>query len=452
MNRFEVQKAAVEAAIAENIKDYKAIYKTAMDENRDPDDTERLEIEKHIANIETLQDERQSAQANIDQLKRVDDLGKSLHTQNGGPDKGLPIEDLSSLRMGDNPADRAIRYANKSLGEEFVTSHGYKSAMEQYKANGGRFREGFAIPSVSLDMKGTLLEAPGGGGGVVAATVPQVVPGVVDKLFQRLTVSDLMLSGQATTNSLRYVVEGTATSGAAGVAEAGTKPESSVGLTTVDEPIKKIATMLPVSEEMLEDAPAIQSYINGRLALFVKIEEERQLIRGASGGNEVQGLLTSRSVPVYAGGTVAGNRAEQIFKAMNGMRGSAFVEPDWVIMNPADWENIRLTKDSAGQYLGGGPLMGQYGNGGQVGASNQLSADSLPLWNKPVYVTAAIGAGTAVVGSQSSAQVWRRGGLSVDASNSHSNFFQLNLVAIRAEERVGLAVYRPAGFVEVRLS
>jgi HK97 family phage major capsid protein len=76
---------------------------------------------------------------------------------------------------------------------------------------------------------------------------------------------------------------------------AGTKPESTLGLTTTDEPIKKIATMLPVSEEMLEDAPAIQSYINGRLGLFVRLEEERQLIRGTSGGNEVQGLLTSRS-------------------------------------------------------------------------------------------------------------------------------------------------------------
>jgi hypothetical protein len=42
--------------------------------------------------------------------------------------------------------------------------------------------------------------------------------------------------------------------------------------------------------------------------------------------------------------------------------------------------------------------------------------------------------------------------LSVEASNSHSTYFQLNLVAIRAEERLGLAVYRPTGFVEVRLS
>jgi HK97 family phage major capsid protein len=250
-------------------------------------------------------------------------------------------------------------------------------------------------------------------------------------------------------------VEGTATSGAAGVAEGGTKPESTLGLTTTDEPIKKIATLLPVSEEMLEDAPAIQSYINGRLSLFIRLEEERQLIRGTSGGNEVQGLLTSRNVPVYAGGTAVGNKAVQLFKAMNGMRGSAFLEAEWICLHPGDWEDIRLLTDTAGQFFGGGPFLGAYNGGGpMVGNSDQVQGPADRIWNTPVYVTPATGAakGTAIVGTRAAAQVWRRGGLSVDASNSHSTYFQLNLVAIRAEERVGLAVYRPTGFVEVRLA
>jgi HK97 family phage major capsid protein len=441
MNRYEKQKAAVEKSIAEQIEKYKAIYKKADDEDRDPTDDERLEIESHLKAIETLKKERSEAEENIKTLQRVDDLGREL-----GPS-------IPSIEVRSEPQDRVFNVAQKTLGDAFIESKGYKDAISEYRSNGGRFREGFAIPSVSLEAKGTLLEGAGGGGGALAATVPQVVPGVVDKLFQKLTFADLILSGQASTNSIRYVTEGTATSGAAGVAEGGTKPESSLGLTTTDEPIKKIATLLPVSEEMLEDAPAIQSYINGRLSLFVKIEEERQLLRGTSGGNEVQGLLTSRNVPIYAGGTAAGNKAVQLFKAANGLRGSAFLEPEWFVVNPSDWESIRLLTDTAGQFFGGGPFMGPYGNGPDVGAaSGQVSGPQDYLWGKPVYVTGVLGAGTAIVGTSASAQVWRRGGLSVDASNSHSNYFQLNLVAIRAEERVGLAVYRPNGFVEVRLS
>jgi HK97 family phage major capsid protein len=442
MNRFEQKIKAAEQVMLEHVEGYKAIYAKADEEKRDPTTDERLEIEGHLKAIEVAKEEKSEAEANLKTFQDVDSVSRKL---------GPAVSPLDGMSVGSEPTDRAFQRIQKSIGEQFTDSQQYKSAVDAYRQT-GRVGQGFSTGAVALDAKGTLLEGAGGGGGALAATVPQVVPGVVDKLFQRLTFADLILSGQASTNSLRYVVEGTATSGAAGVAEGGTKPESTLGLTTTDEPIKKIATMLPISEEMLEDAPAVQSYINGRLALFVKIEEERQLIRGTSGGNEVQGLLTSRSVPIYAGGTAAGNKAVQLFKAMNGQRGSAFVEPDWVVMNPSDWESIRLLTDTAGQFFGGGPFQGPYGNGTNVTATGQLTGATDMLWNKSVYVTGAIGAGTAIVGSRESAQVWRRGGISVEATNSHSNYFQLNLIAIRAEERLGLAVYRPTGFVEVRLS
>jgi HK97 family phage major capsid protein len=439
MNRYERQIKGIEEAQFKHAKAIEELYDLERKEDRALTDDERLQVEEHVKAIETLKIDKRDADANLKTLQEAEDLGRKL-----GP--AVP-----SMSVQSEPHDRIQEYIGKSIGEQFVDSAAYKSAVGAYRES-GRLPSGFTTGAVAMDAKGTLLEGAGGGGGALAATVPQVVPGVVDKLFQRLTFADLILSGQASTNSLRYVVEGTATSGAAGVAEGGTKPESTLGLTTTDEPIKKIATMLPISEEMLEDAPAVQSYINGRLALFVKIEEERQLIRGTSGGNEVQGLLTSRSVPIYAGGTAAGNKAVQLFKAMNGQRGSAFVEPDWVVMNPSDWESIRLLTDTAGQFFGGGPFQGPYGNGANVTATGQLTGATDMLWNKSVYVTGAIGAGTAIVGSRESAQVWRRGGISVEATNSHSNYFQLNLIAIRAEERLGLAVYRPTGFVEVRLS
>lgn len=38
----------------------------------------------------------------------------------------------------------------------------------------------------------------------------------------------------------------------------------------------------------------------------------------------------------------------------------------------------------------------------------------------------------------------------MEATNSHSNFVVLNLNMLRAEERLGLGVYRPVAFAEVR--
>jgi HK97 family phage major capsid protein len=443
MNRYEKEIKAIDEAMLGHVNSYKEIFDREEKEDRKLTEDERDTIQEKLKAIEVLKIEKSDAEANLKTLKDVEDIGRKL-----GP--AIP----SSMSVTSEPQDRVFQQLSqhKTLGEMFTDSAQYKSALNTYREAGGRFPQGFSSGAVALESKGTLLEGAGGGGGPLAAPVPQVIPGVVEKLFQRLTFADLLLSGQATVNSLRYVVEGTATSGAAGVAEGGLKPQSTLGLTTTDEPIKKIATALKISDEMTEDAPAIQSYINGRLTLFVRIEEERQLIRGTSGGNEVQGLLTSRSVPVYAGGTAAGSRAVQLFKAMNGQRGSAFVEPDWMVIHPTDWEAIRLATDTAGQFFGGGPFQGPYGNGSNVDASNQLSSATDSLWGKPVYVTGVVGAGTAIIGSTSSAQVWRKGGLTVEMTNSNETDFLNNLLAIRAEERLGLAVYRPTGFVEVRLA
>lgn len=437
MNRYEKEIKANDEAMLGHVKAYQDIFAREEAEDRKLTEDEREQVQKHLKAIEVLKVEKTEAEANLATVKEVEDIGRKL-----GPA-------ISSMSVSSEPEDRVFKSLaqHKTLGEVFTDSQGYKSAVQSFKESGGRINTG----AVTLEAKGTLLEGAGGGGAPLVS-IPDVVPGVVEKLFQRLTFADLLLSGQTSKTSLRYMVEGTATSGAAGVAEGATKPQSTLGLTSTDEPIKKIATTLKVSDEMLEDAPAIQSYINGRLSLFVKIEEERQLIRGTSGGNEVQGLLTSRSVPVYAGGTAAGNRAVQLFKAMNGLRGSAFLEPDWIVLHPTDWEAIRLLTDTAGQFFGGGPFQGPYGNGSNVSASGQITGAQDTIWNKPTYVTGVIGAGTAIVGTSSSGQVWRRGGLSVEATNSNEDDFIKNLVAIRAEERLGLAVYRPTGFVEVRLA
>ena len=97
--------------------------------------------------------------------------------------------------------------------------------------------------------------------------------------------------------------------------------------------------------------------------------------------------------------------------------------------------------------MGGGPFVGPYGSGA---AETGPYFGAGPLWGVPVVVTTSIGAGTALVGSfRTASVVYRRGGVTVEASNSHEDYFQKDLVAMRAEERVALAVFRPAAFAKV---
>lgn len=142
--------------------------------------------------------------------KWVDDMG---HRLGGG---GPVIAPMGSVGVHITPDDP---------GTVFVESKGY---LKYFGKDASRPVE-WTIDPVEVSppgyqTKGTFGElgavadntrGPIGGGALVS--VPQVVPGVVDKLFQRLTIADLLLSGQAAGPTIRYVVEGTAVSGAAGV-------------------------------------------------------------------------------------------------------------------------------------------------------------------------------------------------------------------------------------------
>lgn len=440
-SRTKRELRATEDKISDSARKAQEIIEAANKEGRSRTDDENADVAECHKTIETLKEHKRDLE---DQL----DLEKSIQEQVGGE-----RPESEGIALADGVKGISFPEREESPGEQFVSSEGFKRIQAEYKAN-GRLGQGISTGAVKVDAKGTLLEGAGGGGGPLAAPVPQVIGGVVDKLFQPLGVADLLLSGQASTNSLRYVVEGTATNAAAGVAEGGSKPQSTLGLTTTDEPVKKIATTLKLSDEMLEDAAQVRSYIDGRLSLFVNIEEERQLVVGA-GTNEIVGIKPSgntRSINIYAGGTAAGNKAVQLFKALNGQRGSALLEPDFIVLNPSDYQDLRLLTDTAGQFFGGGPFQGQYGNAGQVQASGQITGATDYIWQKPVVVTTAVGAGTALIGTTSAAQIWRKGGLTVEATNSNEDDFLKNLVTIRAEKRLALAVYRPSAFTECRLS
>jgi HK97 family phage major capsid protein len=335
-----------------------------------------------------------------------------------------------------------------SPGELFVKSEQYLRIKDS-AGRGERWSTGpIKVSDVPLSAKGTLLEAgvggPGGG-----LTPPGYEAGVVSKLFEPLGVADLFGTSQTTASQVRYVVEGTALSpgSSMAVAEGGTKPESTIAMSEVVEPIKKIATVLPVSDELLEDAPSIQAYLNTRLTLFVKLEEERQLLRGA-GTNELVGIFGRSGINQYTK-LATDDNAVALAKVIANTAGSAFLAPDTIVMHPTNWLNTRLLRDGTGgtigQFYGGGPFGGAYGNGGAAGMFGQ------ELWNTRVVLSNYVGPGTALVGNfGQAAHVWRRGGVTVEASNSHSNFFVLNLNMLRSEERLGLGVYRPVAFTEVR--
>jgi HK97 family phage major capsid protein len=345
-------------------------------------------------------------------------------------DRAQVEEDTERTMKGLGPINRNVSFVDGSspstgrLGD-FVASKQYQSIKDS-SSRGQNWSSGPV--EIGLATKGTVVE--GTGGTLVSA---QYQAGIVSKLFQPIGLADYFGQAPTTSSHYRYVQEGTATSGTAGVAEGAAKPESTLIYSEVDEPVKKIATSLPVSDELLEDAESFAGYLNGRLTNFIQQEEERQLLRGA-GTDELVGIIGRTGVNTLGTAAAGTIMAEHILKAATGSRGSAFVDPDTLVIHPTNWQTLRLSKDTTGQYLGGGPWTGSYGQPNQVSTGYFSSA---PIWNLNVWVTTGVGLGTALLGSfKQAASIVRRGGPSVEVSNSHSDFFVKNLNMVRAESRL----------------
>ncbi len=397
-----------------------ALFDRADAEGRQLTPAEREEAEEKVARLKDLRAKQQAF-----------DAAERIGTPGGG-----------GLTGGDG---RPLAHAD--AGRAFVESEGYK-AIADPATRGQRWSTG-AIPVGSLQAKGTLLEgagAPGTGtGGGLLSAGPTVVPGVVEKLFQPIAVTDLFAAITTTTNTVRYAIERTATSSAAGVAEGGTKPESTLDLDTVDEPVKKIATAITVSDELIEDAAAAQGFVGSRLSLFVQLDEERQLLRGA-GGNELAGLVGRAGVNVYARGS--DDNLTAIAKVIGNTAGSSHVIPTGIVMHPTNWLSSRLLRDGSGgttgAYFGAGPFGVAAQNAGAANLFGQT------LWDTPVALSTTVGLGTAIVGGfATAAAIARRSGVTVEDTNSHQDYFVKDLVSIRAEQREALLCYRAEAFTVV---
>lgn len=323
----------------------------------------------------------------------------------------------------------------KSLADHFVKS-GMAAKVALAKQAGGKFS--ISGPEFKAATDPTL---------TTGITIPGAFGQVVQTRYRRLTIADLLASGTLTGNSITYWTQGTVTGDFTSVAEGALKPSLNFAFSQVVESLTKVAGITKVSDEMAEDADFLVSVIKSQLLLRLGVVEEDQLLNGNGTAPNLRGLLNRSGIQTYA--TAAGYTAKKgldgIFHATNMVRTGAYAEPDGIVINPADYEVLRLGVDANTQYYGGGPFTGAYGS---TGLETQPG-----LWGMPTVVTPAIAAGTVLIGAfNSSAQVFRKGGVRVEATNSNEDDFKYNRVAIRAEERIALAVYVPPALVKVTLT
>lgn len=309
------------------------------------------------------------------------------------------------------------RVQKKSIGELFVESRAYR----EYK--GGN--EG---PAAELDIEVKTLFA------TTAGWAPEALRGPRTELTPErdLVVADLPSTTETTQNAVKYMEETTATKAATEIAEAATYPEAAFVLTERSSPVQKIAVFIPVTDEQFEDEPRARDYINNRLIRAVRERFDLQLLVGNGTSPNLRGILNVVGINTQAKG--ADPTFDAVYKGLTLNRFTGFAEPDAIVAHPNDWSDIRLTRTADGIYI--------LGNPGDAGVER--------LWGLPVVVTPAITENTMLIGAfRAYSEIALRSGVQVQVTNAHSTFFIEGKLAVRADFRAALAVYRPKAFTTV---
>ncbi len=314
----------------------------------------------------------------------------------------------------------------KSLGDLVIDSAEFKAGMLTGASRGSiRVKaDRAAITSANTTV--------GAGRSQGTSLVPGArVPGIFGLPERQLTIRDLVLPGQTASSSIEYVKETGYTNNAAPVAETTAKPYSDLTFDMTSAPVRTIAHLFKASRQILDDATALRSYIDGRARYGLRFAEENQLLNGSGTGQNIHGLVPQATAfnPAFAAADETGIdrlRLAVLQVVLAEYPATAFV------LNPIDWAKIELTKDAGGNYIIGNP-------------QGSLTPT---LWNLPVVSTQAMAAGEFLTGAFSfAAQIFDRMEIEVLLSSENVDDFEKNMFTIRAEERLAFAVYRPESFV-----
>lgn len=375
---------------------------------------------------------------NADRIREVNDRNKELSTLEDDyqrlrlkemQDKNASeLESLNRTERKYSPGATAynprsafvnVDGGQKSLSDMVRDSAAFKNAM------GPSGNRRFAVELEGVDIKTLMTTAAG-----YAAPNPRT-DRVVVSAQRRPVISDIIPTDTTENSVIKWMEETTFTNNASTVSEGATKPEAALAFTERTANVQKIAQWLPVTEEQLDDVNGLRNLIDNRLVLMLLLHEEHQLLYGNNAGANMNGFMQASGLQSQAFST---NNMDTILKAFTLVRYTGFAEPSAVILHPANWETIQLAKTTTNEYIWGAPE----------------GVIDTRIWGKPVIVTPAMTSGRGLTGDfVLYSHISRKMGIRVDVSDSHSTFFIENKLAIRAEMRETLEIYRGAAFCKM---
>jgi len=353
------------------------------------------------------------------------------------------VEEINEI----SEAIEAEKSHEAAIAKKAAILEGMKGAKAEPKTEKAKSLGDFAIKSLDLSaVRAGSAKSAGTGFGYKAYTDAQVSQqmlvtsqNVVDTAIRDLAVRNAFGAESISGNALKYFILGAREDNSApapgSVNEGAAKPQFHIVESTATVTLQKIAGWFYETDELLEDNAFLKSALDARGLYELDARIEAYLLSTTLGTSGIGAATYTH------GGNVS---ADDVFKAIMKVKNDSGLNADTIIMNPADYQIVRLAKDGGSQYYGGGCFYAPYGNG------NVALQPS--LWGLNTIVTPNITSGTILVGAfkQGASVITKAGeGARIEVVTGDHDDAIYNRVTVVVEERLGLAVRRPAAFVKI---
>lgn len=377
-----------------------------------------------------LKEKLAEAQKRLVEIKAAVENGEK-----GAEELEAAIEGVKTAQANLDAAEQAEKMI-KSLGAKKDEKADQEGKKTEYTSLGD-----FAAKNLNLsDVVAGKAKSAGTGYGFKARTDAHTAPSVITTdnrvvdLVDELNLRGLFGAESISGNALTYFQLQATEGNAAVTAQGATKPQIHVPSTPVTVPLAKIAGWFWETDELLNDAPFLKSAIDNRGMYELRRAVETYLATTLLGTSGIQ-------TQAIAGQALS---ADDIFKGITKVQSATGYAADAIVINPADYETLRLAKDSNLQYYGGGYFYAPYGNGAVAGQPG--------LWGRNTVVTTAVAQGTVLVGAfKAGASVIGKAGegASIEVFRGDHDDAINNRVTVVVEERLALAVRIPSAFVKI---
>lgn len=315
------------------------------------------------------------------------------------------------------PLNNAVQAA-KSIGQQVISAEVLKDINSSIQAS-KRIPIPVQAALTSVDVAEGVVE-------------PQRLPGIDATPKQRLFIRDLIAPGKTTSPAIFWVQQTGFTNAAAVVPENTAKPYSNIQFATKITPVTTIAHMFKASKQILDDFAQLQSLVDAEMRYGLKFVEEQEILFGDGSGAHLHGIIPQASKFKAEFAVDKQNGIDDLRLAMLQAQLARFPATGHVL-HFIDWAKIELIKDSLGRYI----------------LANPSALTGPTLWGLPIVVTeTAAFQGKFLTGAfNAGAQLFDREETNVVISTENTDDFEKNMISIRCEERLALALKRPEAFV-----